>query len=133
MQTLREIFSQKITQQRHPTIVTRSYPARPYNVQHVTGARTVLEVLKVTEPEAGMPIVMNAFIDLCAPAHTRTRMWACAHTRVRLSRADGAALWIDYARMRAGAESRVMCCGRVVTKPRKRSYDCLLTEASSRS
>ena len=87
MQTLREIFSQKITQQRHPTIVTRSYPARPYNVQHVTGARTMLEVLKVTEPEAGMPIVMNALIDLCAPArtHAHAHMGLRAHKSETLS------------------------------------------------
>ena len=81
MQTLREIFSQKITQQRHPTIVTRPYPARQYNVQHLTGARTMLEVLEVTEPEAGMPIVMNALIDLCAPARTHARTHGRTHTQ----------------------------------------------------
>ena len=85
MQTLREIFSQKITQQRHPTIVTRPYPARQYNVQHLTGARTMLEVLEVTEPEAGMPIVMNALIDLCAPARTHAHMGVCAHESETLS------------------------------------------------
>jgi len=85
MQTLREIFSQKITQQRHPTIVTRSYPARPYPVKRLTGARTVLELFEVTEPEAGMPIVMNALIDLCAPARTHAHMGVCAHESETLS------------------------------------------------
>ena len=87
MQTLREIFSQKITQQRHPSIVTRSYPARLYPVNRLTGARTVLELFEVTEPEAGMPIVMNALIDLCAPArtHAHAHMGLRAHKSETLS------------------------------------------------
>ncbi len=45
----------------------------------------MLEVLEVTEPEAGMPIVMNALIDLCVPARTHAHMGVCAHESETLS------------------------------------------------